>query len=79
MPRRKCRHTHVQGEDHGLIETQGINAGKPIDDPPPTGRIEHAPPPPEHPATAGDLYDERVGLPGQLPGYPGLQRSIDTS
>ncbi|POM24704.1 hypothetical protein BTM25_33380 [Actinomadura rubteroloni] len=79
-PHHKCRHAHVQGESDGLIETQGINAGPPIDAPPPPAAApEPAEEPPEHPATAGDLYDERVGLPGQKPGYPGQQNSIETS
>ncbi|MFC9970201.1 hypothetical protein ACFVH6_04785 [Spirillospora sp. NPDC127200] len=62
-----------------LIEPQGVNAGGPVDadiDPPPA---PEPPEPPDRPATAGTLYDEQVGLPGQKPGYPGQQNSVDTS
>lgn len=64
-----------------LIEPQGVNAGDAIDAevtlvprtvPPDT---DHIPPPP----LSGLGPDEMVGLPEQRPGYPGQQRSVDTS
>jgi hypothetical protein len=63
-------------QDDDLVEPQGVNAGGAVDDEPteeePTGS---APEPPDRPL----LDDEMVGLPEQKPGYPGQQRSIDTS
>jgi hypothetical protein len=64
-----------------LIEPQGVNAGAAIDaeatlmprtTPPDT---DHMPPP--QLSRLGP--DEMVGLPEQRPGYPGQQRSVDTS
>ncbi|WP_018655452.1 hypothetical protein [Actinomadura flavalba] len=72
---------HLEPEsDQGLIESQGINAGGPIGTPLATP-APHAPtpPPPDRAISAGELYDEQVGLPGQLPGHPGQQRSLETS
>ncbi|WP_083982563.1 hypothetical protein [Actinomadura hibisca] len=66
-------------QEPDLIEEQGVNAGPSVDaeeNPPPTPDL---PDPPDRPATAGTLYDEQVGLPGQKPGYPGQQNSVDTS
>ena len=34
--------------------------------------------PAAEPRVSGNLSDEMAGLPGQLPGYPGQQRSVDT-
>ncbi|GLY88261.1 hypothetical protein [Actinoallomurus iriomotensis] len=63
-----------------LIEPQGVNAGDAID-------AEHAlvphgnprPDPPTPPSPSELLPDEMVGLPEQIPGYPGQQRSVETS
>lgn len=35
--------------------------------------------PPETHLPTGSISEEMVGLPEQIPGYPGQQRSIDTS
>jgi hypothetical protein len=66
-----------------LIESQGVNAGDAIDaaetlvprKPPGAERI----PPPTPRELSESLTDEMVGLPEQRPGYPGQQRSMDTS
>ena len=61
-----------------LIEPQGVNAGAAID------AVETLVPhtkvlaDPQQPQASAALPDEMVGLPQQLPGYPGQQRSIDT-
>lgn len=61
-----------------LIESQGVNAGEAIDAkivaPPATSGAVPLPP-----GAVGYVRDEMVGLPGQLPGYPGQQRSVETS
>lgn len=70
---------HKEHEDD-LVESQGVNAGGPVDAPPSGAKPDGPDPePPELPLTAGLLDDEMVGLPGQKPGYPGQQRSVDTS
>ena len=75
-------HHERHGTDHDLVEDQGVNAGPPIDEdvdarPDEAGASVGGPPDPL------DLLNsepaERVGLPEQRPGYPGQQRSIDTS
>jgi hypothetical protein len=67
-------------DQDNLVESQGVNAGPPPDTPPP--------PRDDHPDTElspderemdGGRTDEMVGLPEQKPGYPGQQRSVDTS
>lgn len=62
-----------------LIEPQGVNAGAAIDADSsgvPHTAATRVPPPSERP---GELLPERmVGLPEQLPGYPGQQRSLET-
>jgi hypothetical protein len=68
--------------DGTLIESQGVNAGPAID-----AEATRAPrPDPSNAVPAPTPYelsqrlpDEMVGLPEQLPGYPGQQRSMDTS
>jgi hypothetical protein len=73
------------GED--LVESQGVNAGPPVDEEPPpapetgsgdAGRHDDERPPGEHDLDSG-RNEEMVGLPEQRPGYPGQQRSVDTS
>jgi|tagenome__1003787_1003787.scaffolds.fasta_scaffold20895703_3 hypothetical protein len=68
---------------NSLIEPQGVNAGPAIDaetswvpstEPP---DIEHVPPPTPYELNLRGP-EEMVGLPGQRPGYPGQQRSIET-
>jgi hypothetical protein len=66
-----------------LVESQGVNAGPPVDEEvaPATGGDPHeggSPLPDELPVSEA-LSGEAVGLPGQKPGYPGQQRSVDTS
>jgi hypothetical protein len=67
-------------DQENLVESQGVNAGGPPDTPPA--------PRDDHPETGGSpderemdagRTDEMVGLPDQRPGYPGQQRSVDTS
>lgn len=68
-----------------LIEPQGVNAGAAVDaemtavsheDPPEKDLV----PPPPTPRQLNEMRpDEMVGLPEQIPGYPGQQRSLDTS
>ncbi|MCW2948656.1 MAG: hypothetical protein JWR24_5373 [Actinoallomurus sp.] len=68
-----------------LVEPQGVNAGAPIDEEvasaPDEERLEagHASMPPDTLMPSGITSDEIVGSPEQVPGYPGQQRSIDTS
>ncbi|GAB2807376.1 hypothetical protein GCM10027176_10580 [Actinoallomurus bryophytorum] len=63
-----------------LIEPQGVNAGAAVD-----AETSHEDPPEKGPVppTTRELNearpDEMVGLPEQIPGYPGQQRSMDTS
>jgi hypothetical protein len=68
-----------------LVEPQGVNAEtagdaeparEPHDDPPGEGLV---PPPPTSRQLNETAQDEMVGLPEQIPGYPGQQRSVDTS
>jgi hypothetical protein len=75
-------HHQRHGSEQDLVEDQGVNAGPPIDedaDMPQDGGT------PGRAVAPGplDLLDQepdrRVGLPEQLTGYPGQQRSIDTS
>ncbi|MCW2898918.1 MAG: hypothetical protein JWO67_1183 [Streptosporangiaceae bacterium] len=63
-----------------LVEPQGVNAGPAIDEDvvPPADEDPPAHIPDELPRTE-TLSGEAVGLPGQKPGYPGQQRSVDTS
>jgi hypothetical protein len=71
--------------EDSLIEPQGVNAGAAVDaempavsheDPPEDGLV----PPPPTPQQLNEMRpDEMVGLPEQIPGYPGQQRSVDTS
>jgi hypothetical protein len=67
-------------QEEGLIESQGVNAERPVDDEEAQehNRLE-AHPPPDGLTLSGAPTDEMVGLPEQRPGYPGQQRSIDTS
>jgi hypothetical protein len=68
--------------DGTLIEPQGVNAGAAIDAEAtwvPGASDADAPPPPTPYELGRDLPDEMVGLPEQRPGYPGQQRSMDTS
>jgi hypothetical protein len=77
--------------DEGLVEAQGLNVGPPVDeevspgpdedprDEPRNGSRDAGPTPPDELAVPGALSDEMVGLPEQKPGYPGQQRSMDTS
>jgi hypothetical protein len=66
-----------------LIESQGVNAGDAIDavetSVPRTQAGADRRPPPTPRELSESLPDEMVGLPGQRPGYPGQQRSMDTS
>ncbi|MBA9001390.1 MULTISPECIES: hypothetical protein [Thermomonospora] len=63
-----------------LVESQGVNAGPPIDkEPDPHPDPAPAPDPPDEPEVGAALSDEMAGLPDQRPGYPGQQRSVDTS
>jgi hypothetical protein len=70
------------GPDHeeGLIESQGVNAIS-LEGADPTGTTGGTDPHPEaHDLRpSGILSDELVGLPEQRPGYPGQQRSVETS
>jgi hypothetical protein len=65
-----------------LIEPQGVNARAAIDAdssgvPPAAPSDGHVPAP--TPYQLSELRpDEMVGLPEQIPGYPGQQRSIET-
>lgn len=74
---RREEHTH---DDETLVETQGVNAGQPADEPMPE---EEPPAPdaarPDRHGPDGRSDDEMVGLPDQKPGSPGQQRSVDTS
>jgi hypothetical protein len=66
--------------DEGLVESQGVNAVRPVDEETTAEENWLEVHPPTHDLRpSGVLSDEMVGLPQQLPGYPGLQRSIDTS
>ncbi|MFD0685169.1 hypothetical protein [Actinomadura fibrosa] len=62
-----------------LVEPQGVNAGGPVDREPEDEETTESGEPPARPLTAGTLDDEMAGLPAQKPGYPGQQRSVDTS
>jgi hypothetical protein len=61
-----------------LIEPQGVNAGAAVDAEVTLVPRTKAPVDPRHPQAGWDLPDKMVGLPEQLPGYPGQQRSIET-
>jgi hypothetical protein len=70
--------------DGTLIEPQGVNAGDAIDAL--TTRTPRKAPTDEDPPPAPTPYElsrsrpqEMVGLPEQIPGYPGQQRSVETS
>jgi hypothetical protein len=66
----------------GLVEPQGVNAGPPVDAEIPPGSDEDPSEhrrPPDQLTVSGSVSDEMVGLPEQRPGYPGQQRSMDTS
>lgn len=73
------RWSQTSDEEEGLVESQGVNAVRPVDDgaAEDENRVGAHPPPGLTPS--GVLSDEMVGLPEQRPGYPGQQRSIDTS
>jgi hypothetical protein len=65
-----------------LVETQGVNAGRPVDaEPRPTDPRNSAPAeePPDEPDVPGNLTDEMAGVPQERSGYPGQHRSVDTS
>jgi hypothetical protein len=66
-----------------LIESQGVNAGDAIDAVetlvPRTPEGADRLPPPTPRELSESRPDEMVGLPDQRPGYPGQQRSMDTS
>jgi hypothetical protein len=75
------RTAEPDGEE-GLVESQGVNTESssagghdPDDEPPEAGRV----PQPDDPGTSGTHSEEMVGLPDQRPGYPGQQRTMDTS
>ncbi|MFB4312488.1 hypothetical protein [Actinomadura sp. 21ATH] len=74
---------HEDETDDLLTEPQGVNAGGPIDAPLSEAAKVIAPDPvegpPDTPFRPGSHDDEMAGLPEQKPGYPGQQRSIDTS
>jgi hypothetical protein len=79
----EARMTGSRSDDQeDLVESQGVNAGPPPDeDPPPASKDDHPETggsPDERDMDAG-RNDEMVGLPEQKPGYPGQQRSVDTS
>jgi hypothetical protein len=66
-----------------LIESQGVNAGAAIDAD--SSGVPLTAPSAGHPVPAPTPYElsglrpeKMVGLPEQLPGYPGQQRSIET-
>ncbi|GAA0322804.1 hypothetical protein NE235_04645 [Actinoallomurus spadix] len=71
----------LHSTDQDLVEEQGVNASPGADEEPLPAHdgtpAEGTPPEPV------DLLatepDRRVGLPEQRPGYPGQQRSIETS
>jgi hypothetical protein len=74
------------GHDDTLVETQGVNAGDPVDEPEEApdreegrGEADHSPSPRRTGRPSGMTSDEMVGLPEERPGYPGQQRSVDTS
>lgn len=73
---------NIQAEFKGtLIEPQGVNAGARIDAE--CNWVPRKTPPrrprPPTPYQLSQLRPERmVGLPEQLPGFPGQQRSIET-
>jgi hypothetical protein len=68
------------GPDHeeGLIESQGVNAFS-LPGAGPAQRLGQVIADPYEPWPSGILSDELVGLPEQRPGYPGQQRSVETS
>lgn len=73
-------HHPRHGTNRDLVEDQGVNAapeediGTGRDDDPRTTAV-----PPEPVDLMETESDRRVGLPEQRPGYPGQQRSVDTS
>lgn len=60
-----------------LIEPQGVNAGAAIDAD--SSGVPDTVPAPASRKLSEPLPDEMVGLPEQRPGYPGQQRSVETS
>jgi hypothetical protein len=64
-----------------LVEGQGVNAGAPVDQKGPARPRERtsAGPPPDERVPDKSLPEEMVGVPEQKHGYPGQQRSVDTS
>jgi hypothetical protein len=68
------------GPDHeeGLIESQGVNAFSLVGSGP-TQVIGKMVAQPNDLRPSGIRSDRLVGLPEQLPGYPGQQRSVETS
>ncbi|GAA4615304.1 hypothetical protein GCM10023195_67390 [Actinoallomurus liliacearum] len=76
--------THHQrhGSDEDLVEEQGVNADPATDEETDTAPGHGTPgkaAPPEPVDLLAAEPDRRVGLPEQLPGYPGQQRSVETS
>lgn len=68
--------------DQDLVEEQGVNASPDTGEETSAARhedpqAEGAPPEPVDLLATGP--DRRVGLPEQRPGYPGQQRSVETS
>lgn len=78
-------HNGQEEFEGNLIEPQGVNAGGAIDADPTSVPYQSpsdaglVPPPPTAHQLSELAPDEMVGLPEQLPGYPGQQRSVDTS
>jgi hypothetical protein len=67
--------------ESSLVEGQGVNAGGAVDQEVPArprGRTSVGPPPDER-VPDRSLPEEMVGVPEQKFGYPGQQRSVDTS
>jgi hypothetical protein len=67
-----------------LVEPQGVNAEPGDEEEMPAVSQEDPPekdpvPPPSPRQLSETRPDEMVGLPEQIPGYPGQQRSVDTS
>lgn len=63
-----------ENSDETLVETQGVNAAEE-----PAAPRERSDGEPPSDAPDASTSDEMVGLPDQRPGYPGQQRSVDTS
>jgi hypothetical protein len=61
-------------DDETLVEPQGVNAA----DDTPEEEERREPRPPRTTGPDASTSDEMVGAPGQRPGYPGQQRSVDT-